>query len=74
MDPRLVRRLLDRGPADRTVRSQIGIVTDDSPLTVTLGGDSVECLKLDSYTPTATDRVYVLRSGQDPPLVIGAIS
>ena len=48
------------------VQEREGTVTDDSPLTVTLGGSDVEFADvpyLASYTPTITDRVAVLTWG-----------
>lgn len=77
MDDRLTRRILDKTKVVPTspVSRQIGKVTVASPLAVTIAGVSrTDCLTLDSYSPTIGDRVYILRCGQDPPLVIGAIS
>lgn len=44
----------------------IGLVTDDSPLTVEIGGEELVGLsRLDGYSPTIGDRVWVSRSHGD---------
>ena len=50
------------------VQEREGTVTDDSPLTITLGGASTDVEFVDvpylaSYTPTVSDRVAVLTWG-----------
>ena len=77
MDKRLTRRLLDQRPSkgtDRMVRSAIGKIKDDSPLTVTLGNSDVPAVRATGYTPVVNDRVYVLLSGDDPPFIIDKIT
>lgn len=54
----------------------IGIVTDTSPLTVQINGDSVDIAdppSLDSYAPAVDDVVFVLRPGPTV-LVVGKIA
>ncbi len=68
MSDRTNRTIFDRikrAEANKVSRS-IGLVADDSPFTVTIAGvDHTGLSKLDSYSPTTGDRVYVLRSGRD---------
>lgn len=65
---RVNRRIFDwlkRLDRDKLSRS-IGVVTDDSPLTVLIGDASYPGVaKLASYTPVVLDVVYVVRSGRD---------
>jgi hypothetical protein len=78
VDQRLTRRLLDQRPkkrnTDRMVTSAIGLIADDSPLTVTLGNSTVAAVKASGYTATIGDRVYVLLSGDDPPFIVDKIT
>ena len=52
--------------------ARIGIVVGTSPLTVGIAGGTVEVTKLESYTPTAGDRVLLLSTGGDL-VALGAI-
>lgn len=71
----LARALLDGLTEDRKpVRLEYGTVTDDSPLSVTVGAATTSTLasKLTSYSPTIGDYVAVLVAGEDR-LVIGEV-
>ncbi len=63
--------LIDRQKADRSLRRSIGVVTDDSPLTVDIDGVPHTDLEPVGYTPAVDDVVLVLRSGLDA-VVLGA--
>ena len=52
--------------------ARIGIVVGTSPLTIGIAGGTVEVAKLESYTPTAGDRVLLLSTGGDL-VCLGAI-
>lgn len=68
MDARVLRTIFDRlRRVERTaVKRSIGLVTDDSPLTVEIGGvEQTNLTKIDTYLPAPGDRVIVLCSGRD---------
>ncbi len=51
----------------RSLTRHIGIVTVTSPLTIVISGhpEQIQVNKLDGYSPTFGDRVWVSRSGND---------
>lgn len=67
-DELLTRRILARLKRlnrEKLSRS-IGMVTDDSPLTVEIAGEEIANVqKLDGYSPTIGDRVWVSRADGD---------
>lgn len=63
-----------RGLQRNRYERKYGIVADDSPFTVTIGGtDRTDCRRLGTYTPTIGDKVLCTRSGQEPWLVHGDV-
>jgi hypothetical protein len=83
-DADLTRRKRSRIDADRraldsreAVRWRVGVVTDDSPLSVAIGGTAaanawIDVRRVSSYTPTPGDVVVVLVRGNDA-VVVGEI-
>ncbi len=74
-DERVTRRILDsiRRLERNALTRSIGVVTDDSPLTVEIAGvPHTDLMVLTSYTPAIDDRVFVSRVGNDL-LIHGAI-
>lgn len=68
MDQRSERRIFDwlKRLQARSLTRHIGVVDDAGPpLIVIIGDQPVECSKLDGYSPTNGDRVWVSRSGRD---------
>ena len=78
MDKRLTRRLLDQRPkkrnTDRIVTSAIGVIDASDTTLVKIGNSNVSFVHAANYTPTASDRVYILLSGDDPPFVVDEIA
>jgi hypothetical protein len=75
MHPRVERRIFDRlrRVERRKSSTSVGLVTDDSPFTVLIGGTTVEVSYLDSYTPTIFDKVLILHTRGDA-VVLGKIA
>lgn len=74
-DERTTRRLLDeiKRLKRTSLTRSIGVVTETSPLTVTIAGvPHTDLMVLTSYTPVAEDRVFISRVGNDL-LIHGAI-
>ena len=76
VNDRTLRYVLDRIKRNerRSLTRAVGVVTDDDPLTVTIGGISYTDLpKFGSYVPAVDDPVYVLKAGEQW-VVVGGIN
>lgn len=76
MNDRTLRYVLDRIKRNErcSLTRAVGVVTDDDPLTVTIGGISYTDLpKFGSYVPAVDDPVYVLKAGEQW-VVVGGIN
>lgn len=79
MDDRTLEEIMDR--LDRLEREKagvrIGLVTDDSPLAVALGGSDIaytDVKTVGTWTPMVGQQVAVLRWGQDLLVLPGEIT
>lgn len=62
----LTAALFDLAPDGEPLRWAVGTVTDVSPFTVQINGDTTDIVsppRCSSYTPTLSDIVLVLRTG-----------